>query len=60
MVVTILLGPPLHHPSKTAIRARDQREPTELTNWIQNNAVLEANAGAAGTLKPTPRLSTSK
>ena len=32
MVITILLGPPLHYPCKTAIWARDQREPAELTN----------------------------
>ena len=60
MVVTILLGPPLHHLSKTAIWARDQWEPAELTNWIWNDAMLGDNVGAVGTLKPSIRPSTSR
>ena len=31
VVITILLGSPLHHPSKAAVRARDQWKAAQLT-----------------------------
>ena len=57
MILTVILGPPLHHPSKMAIRARDQRETAELTNGIETD---QGNAGARPTVKPAPRPSTSR
>ena len=57
MILTVLLGPPLQHPSKMAIQARDQPETAELANGIETE---RGNAGARATVKPAPRPSTSR
>jgi hypothetical protein len=48
VVLTILLGTPLHHPRSTAIRAGYQWEPAQVTNWIRSR-------DPAACFQPTPR-----